>query len=308
MAGSDADIEAVSIKFSLHTIINRSGQVFELEEEMEQEQESALDMEEAPAIPPVDIRQRRQSTASRRRISASSTHSQNQNQRPQSSRHPSPSSSPRKHEQTSPLSLNVPLPLPRHRVNSIVTRGLDLAQSAPSPLAQIFQPLIVDDDMLEQADHSTTYFQDHTTPPDSQSHSPPQPPPATVGLVSYGPASRRRLTSIHRRTPTIGGGTTGESFIPQTHSPLAPLGMKRFPSAGGSRVIVSQPLSESPDERDKSVESERKSEGEQQQPETAARIEEEGSGNVWAFRLQKIEERQKRMEELLIKVVDKLEH
>ena len=42
---------------------------------------------------------------------------------------------------------HIPLPPPRTRVNSILKRGLDIAQSATSPLAQIFQPLIVDDDM-----------------------------------------------------------------------------------------------------------------------------------------------------------------
>ncbi len=183
-------------------------------------------MEETPAIPPVDIRPRRQSNASRRRISAAYS-VRSQNTRAQASRHPSPTPSPRKNEQTSPLPLNIPLPLPRHRVNSIVTRGLELAQSAPSPLAQLFQPLIVDDDIHhEPSDHPIphSFMQDHSTSPE------PLPAP-TVGMVSYGPASRRRLTSMHRRTPTVvGGATSGESFIPQTHSPLAPLGMKRFPS------------------------------------------------------------------------------
>lgn len=162
----------------------------------------------------------------------------------------------------------------------------------------------MDEEAFEQSDPSN-HDQGNTTSPEL----PPTVP--AVGLVSYGPATRRRLTSMHRRNPTIGGG---ESFVPQTHSPLAPLGIKRVSSAG-SRGLVNQPLSESPDERGHVAFDDQAGsppEGRQQrQAETVTQMqsEEEGAGvgGVMVDRLRRIEERQKRMEEILMKLAEKMD-
>ena len=57
----------------------------------------------------------------------------------------------------------------------MVQRGADLASNFTSPLAQIYQPLVVDDDIVEHPQDSDT-----------------QP------IISYGPAMRRRLSSMPR--------------------------------------------------------------------------------------------------------------
>lgn len=102
----------------------------------------------------------------RRRISQNSTH-----RRPSSN---GPESSPRKsnHRDPSPLS-------PGQRVNSVLNRGTDITQNFLSPLAQIFQPLAMNDDIQEDA----------------------EPEPSHLGIpdgVSYGPASRRRHSAMQR--------------------------------------------------------------------------------------------------------------
>lgn len=58
----------------------------------------------------------------------------------------------------------------------MVQRGADLASTFTSPLAQIYQPLVVDDDIVDGD-------QDNQTAQPS---------------ISYGPVTRRRLSSMHR--------------------------------------------------------------------------------------------------------------
>lgn len=113
-----------------------------------------------------------------------------------------------------------------------------------SPLAQLFHPLIVDDAIPEDA----------------------QPNAGTRDGVSYGPLSRRRLSSA----------TTLQ---------------KMFPSSQGDNAIV-----QSPDQRSEAL----------WEPETAEETEEKEStlGSLeWARRLDSIEKRQQRIEELLLEVV-----
>ncbi|KAI0343039.1 hypothetical protein BDW22DRAFT_1316922, partial [Trametopsis cervina] len=169
LAGADADIDAI----------------FELEDSEHDDteaDESALDMNDGGAIPPIDIRSgRRPSQSSRRpRVSHSSAHTNGP-------AHPSPPASPRKSEggRSPPSPAPSHVPLPRTRLASLVTRVADGLQNAPSPLAQVFQPLIMHE---EQAD---------AAPPDG--HNGPQlagnTPPGATG-ISYGPATRRRLSSM----------------------------------------------------------------------------------------------------------------
>lgn len=131
-------------------------------------------MQESGPIPPIEIRQRRASQVSRHRVSSSSHRS-----------HPSPPASPRKTEGPSPASSSTSHPPPsshpnahqplRTRLNSVITRGIELAGGAPSPLAQIYQPLNVVGD--EQLDPDQTFGTGGTPPAGGcklrASHAPP---------------------------------------------------------------------------------------------------------------------------------------
>ncbi|KAG5717438.1 hypothetical protein E4T56_gene7242 [Termitomyces sp. T112] len=77
----------------------------------------------------------------------------------------------------------------RLRSNSLMPRGLEGAQNFVSPLAQVFSPLVVVDRPIpEESDQA-----DEDKTPSSSS---PMPPPAAV---SYGPASRRRISMVSLR-------------------------------------------------------------------------------------------------------------
>src|SRR6266851_489031 len=114
-----------------------------------------------------------------------------------------------------------------------------------SPLAQLFQPVIVDEAIPEDAQVNT----------------------GTRDGVSYGPMSRRRLSSA----------TTLQRMIP--------------PSRESDSAFM-----QSPDQRSEAL----------PEPETAEETEEKESALgkfEWAKRLDSIERRQKRIEELLTEVV-----
>ncbi|KAH9074723.1 hypothetical protein EDB83DRAFT_2218747 [Lactarius deliciosus] len=119
--------------------------IFELEEQLD----SALDTHDSGALPPIgrqrtgSLRQTRGSVGSKRMPSMSSM---------------KPDGSPGRHG--------------RHRVASVLNRPVDPMAQA-SPLAQLFQPLIVDEAIPEDA----------------------YPQAGTREGVSYGPATRRRLSS-----------------------------------------------------------------------------------------------------------------
>lgn len=101
---------------------------------------------------------------------------------------------------------------PQQRINSMLNRGAEVTQTFTSPLAQIFQPLIVDDDIPEEAEPSPTHL-------------------GIPNGVSYGPASRRRH-SIMQRNPAADSATN------QQH---------RFPSIGSHHGGQEAQLSASPD-------------------------------------------------------------
>ncbi|KAI0351934.1 hypothetical protein OH77DRAFT_843965 [Trametes cingulata] len=320
LTGPDADIDAI----------------FELEEEFE---ESALDMEEVDDVPPIDsARQRRLSQLSRRRASQSSSHQRRPSGSSAGGGRTSPPvpPSPRKTEQAGPSSSpqQAPghIPLPRARVNSVVARGLELAQSASSPLAQIFQPLVVDDDAADevtQSDGATSGGGGATG----------------AAAISYGPATRRRLSSMHAvnpprraRTYSVAGAghqNGGESAGPSHasgpgdnvgHAHAGPgvgaqAGLRRFPTNSPvmrshlGLIAAHAPLSESPDERgegdgrDDGRGSREGAAGIGQPGETASEVEEDREGGEesaggagWARRLEEIEARQRRMEEILLEI------
>ncbi|PCH44315.1 hypothetical protein WOLCODRAFT_165062 [Wolfiporia cocos MD-104 SS10] len=243
LTGPDADIDAI----------------FELGDTLD---DSALDSEdEDPAQSNgVSQRQRRTSQMSRRRVS----HGSGGPSTP-------PRSSIKSERQAGPSSIPPP---PRQRLTSIVTRGLDMTQSLTSPLAQVFQPLIMDED-----DHSEEHQVEFGHP-----------------VVSYGPASRRRLSSMQRRPTGMSHGVDPSSGPSQSHNAL---GLKRFPtmtSPGNRSGITNQLLSSSPDARPGS-----------ESLETAEEVAEDADPmSRWGKRLEGMEERQKRIETMLLELMNKL--
>ncbi|KAH9940898.1 uncharacterized protein BXZ73DRAFT_42553 [Epithele typhae] len=326
LGGPDADIDAI----------------FALEEEME---DSALEMEESDAATPISPSplKRRGSVASRRH--PSSTH---QPRRPSSSshlatpstppmpksplksEHPVPgTSTPRaespalQEEQETQPPAPAPVPPPRQRINSILTRGFEVAQAAASPLAQIFQPLVVDDDILPEEDEDDEDGGSGSGAGHGLSASPP--------ALSYGPAMRRRLMSLHVaptqprriRTYSVAGhhahsagygyGATGaDAPAPRNaaaSSSAQSLSLKKVPTNSPPRrsqlgLLAQQAaLSGSPatgghgEDGEDDIES-------HNPHETAAQVEEHGVPESVTFnqRLRGIEDRQKRIEEMLVEI------
>ncbi|KAJ3968495.1 hypothetical protein EV361DRAFT_414763 [Lentinula raphanica] len=184
--------------------------------------------------------------------------------------------------------ISQPHPIPvRNRVNSIMNRGLEAAQSFTSPLAQIYQPLVVDDDL---------------PPPNEESESQLQVPQSSAPLISYGPTTRRRLSSMpggHRR------GTSDVGLFRQTNNPSTPNRhllhphQQRSPQmspslrevmSGADGVISESPPGMTPPREGMKIP-------------TAGQIQEEegsaGGASQWMERMSKLEERQERIERLL---------
>lgn len=150
-----------------------------------------------------------------------------------------------------------------------------VADTSQSPLAQVFQPLVVTD----------------TIPEESSQGSPTQ---TTLG-VSYGPASRRRLSSIHSTTKR-----SEEPLINQAQSNA----MKKFPLLPKS-PSGDAPLSKSPEQL---------SEGgsptsvltEAQTPEITAQDRSIGVSE-WTRRMDEMERRQGRIENLLVQIAQDIQ-
>jgi len=231
-------------------------QVFEIEEELALNS-SALDMADDIGSNRIDIERPR-------RRSSANTHRSNGRPVVSSGQH-----SPNSH------------PIPRARVNSMMNRGMHMAenisQSFTSPLAQIFQPLIVDDDLIEEEQDPARSLPDSRNPQYYVSSTPPQP----QHLLSYGPASRRRLSSVNRR---------GANEPPPA---------RRFP-------LMDNPVSESP-HSDLSLQVPQLQE---EEIPTAEKILEgeavNGSSAHWSLKMELMERRQARMEQLLQQLVDGL--
>lgn len=240
--------------------------IFEVEEEMDN---SALDTRDYGEHPPAGAAaQRRLSRKSDHHISLRPTRSLKQ---PQSQPQPLPRSQaelPSAHAQpplpqqpgpqTHQASQSSGASALRQRISQI--SHADMTQSI-SPLAQVFQPLIMDD------------------VDDDPKEGTPQSTPAP--LISYGPASRRRLASMQsmRRPDPIP--------IAQRRPPLPVINTRQEPFHGPGS------LSASPQQGT--------------QPETAEEAEEnsfeDGSMVRWFERMKRMEERQKRIEDMLLELV-----
>ncbi|KAJ7247668.1 hypothetical protein B0H12DRAFT_1124984 [Mycena haematopus] len=216
--------------------------VFEIEDElMESALESALAMDDAPANGETF-------NHGKRRMSPYSSVT-----RPEQQQAPAPA-------QPAPT----PPPGQRNRVTSLMHRGAEVAHTFTSPLAQIFQPLVVDDGGIPQ--DNVPHGQQNTP----SSPSAPAPPPIAV---SYGPAYRRRLSSMHVRDQS-GHALQSSGHARQNSGML-------FPTSGER----DDPFSTSPDERAESLP-------------TAEELE-ENKDSEWMRRLESMEARQERIEALL---------
>lgn len=222
--------------------------MFDIEDEMD----TALDTHEYSHVPVGDGLQRRYSQKSQK-----SQKSQSRTRRPSSN-------APERIARRDPSPNHLAAPSPRLRLGSMLNRGAEAAQSIASPLAQIFQPLIVDDDIPEESENGSLSLN------------------VPMG-ISYGPASRRKQ-SMMQRSPAA------EVALARTH---------RFPSMGSHESRDAHQVSTSPDPISESV-------GRGRGMETAeeAEEEEEDSGGMirWMERLDKLEQGQKRIEDLLLRI------
>lgn len=134
----------------------------------------------------------------------------------------------------------------RHRLTTSLGRPLDMTAQA-SPLAQIFQPLIVDELMPEDT----------------------QPYAGTREGVSYGPVSRRRLSSATTLQRMMQSNREGDAVV------------------------------QSPDQRSDMLWDLETAEETQEKEATLGSLE-------WERRLDSIERREKRIEELLIEIVSRM--
>lgn len=158
----------------------------------------------------------------------------------------------------------------RRRLNSMFNR----TDTLQSPLAQVFQPVVVDDEIPEElpSDKGTSL----------------QPPSGDGHIVSYGPASRRRLTSMHLASKRGSDSTAQASGTSRRPA---------FPAIDTRpEILVTAPLSASPD----------------RQPETAEEVEESmgSSGGLIELsqRIRDMEDRQKRIENILIQLSERLQN
>jgi hypothetical protein len=165
---------------------------------------------------------------------------------------------------------------PRRRLASVANRMGDVANAFSSPLAQLYQPLVVE----EEAPETSSSYQTGNG----------QRAPGMSGPlgVSYGPASRRRLSSVAGPRPL--GAAFGPNSGSFKDSLLSQGNLRKFPS--GSHPPSEQSFAASPEQED-------------ELPKRSSSIMDETShesGAEMAKRLRKIEESQKRIEQLLMQV------
>ena len=160
----------------------------------------------------------------------------------------------------------------RPRINSVV----NTATSSASPLALLFQPIVVEEEAV--ADDYQDDNQNSMKPPN---------------ILSYGPASRRRLISVG---PRRHGRTLGEKSSDISALTRWQQDMRRV-SRSPNRSDEGDQFYRSPEPINPSTSS---------MPETAAQVLEEedrdGGEPGLSKRLEMMEERQKRMEEMLMKL------
>jgi len=252
--------------------------IFDIEEDMD---DSALDLQDVGDLNTIEatILQRRATRKSDRTSHSSGRRPPTPRKQSQGNgsssglqvpaQRPGPSPAPSAHTAAGTNASSTPATapaVPRRRLLSQV--GRDVTHGI-SPLAQVFQPVIMDDDIPEG--DAAEMLQAMQAP-----------------LVSYGPASRRRLMSLQSvRRPVVAGDAQS-----QQSGVSMPL---RSPTSDAGRrdLLMEGAVSMSPDQQEGQAE-----------PETVTQAEEapELSNAFLVRKLQQMEERHKRMEDLLVRL------
>ncbi|KAG6860882.1 hypothetical protein C0995_006437 [Termitomyces sp. Mi166 len=188
--------------------------------------------------------------------------------------------------QTSQAGQNTPVTtMSRLRSNSVMPRGTDGAQNFVSPLAQVFNPLVVvDRPILEESERA-----------DKAESSVSTPPILAPSAVSYGPASRRRISMVSLR---------GQSPASPPHRQHVKL--RKFSTFPKTASPPRMPVAESPEAAEEP--------GSPVSPEAVtealleSREEHLGGGIVLEQRLEEMEKRQERIEELLKQIARDVKH
>ncbi|KAG6334595.1 hypothetical protein ID866_4489 [Astraeus odoratus] len=258
-------------RMSLFEGLARSGAaidvIFEVVEPSEEavDADNDLDTNQAQVVPRRQISRKsdhRPSKGSSRSGPAPKEHTERSIARP-STNEPSPP--PRASGHTRQVSVPISL---RRRLNSHSNKT-DMLQS---PLAQIFQPVVVNDEIHDRGSDKGSLLA-----PSSNSH-----------MVSYGPASRR-LSSLHATPASMPKRTSDSSAKTPAITRRPP-----FPAIDTRpEVLDSGPISASPDQ-----EPEPQSTAE----EVEENIQESGGMTELFHKINRMEERQKRIEDLLVQL------
>lgn len=155
----------------------------------------------------------------------------------------------------------------RTRLNSVMTRP-----EIYSPLAQVFNPLVVEDD------------QNRETPNASSS---------LASGVSYGPATRRRMTSIHTGQQRR---VTHDGLYAQMHRKVPVMSDKHSPPDQGPLRSRSHERWTSPSTTAKEIKDSEENTGE------------DPSNSAILHRLEDMEQRQARIEELLTQIAHNMKN
>ncbi|KAH7870600.1 uncharacterized protein C8R40DRAFT_1175398 [Lentinula edodes] len=276
LAGSDSDIDAIfEIEEELDTSALDTRDDVELGPSDKPPLSPSVSTSSKPNSPPPSPSKRQTSNSSNRRTSNSlqqrRTSNSSQNRPFANQTHLTPGGGPSSSSQDQ-LGGSQPHPIP--------------------PRTRIYQPLVVDDDLPLASDESLDQV--------------PSVPQGGAPLISYGPTTRRRLSSmqgVHRRNTSDVGllrQSNNNLGTPNRHlqhvQQQQPRSQQNFPSmqevmSGADGVISESPPGQSPSSR-----------GGLDIP-TAGQIQEEegsaGGASQWSERLAKLEERQERIENLL---------
>ncbi|KAL5531360.1 hypothetical protein ACEPAG_4237 [Sanghuangporus baumii] len=250
--------------------------IFDIEDEMMQfASESALDtrdLESTPSLKPTATDSARRGSQASRRLSMQSA--RQMKIVPSNSSAISMASQDGQGPSSPPSTKGI-----RQRLASVVQRGTEAVNNITSPLAQIYQPLVVDDDIVEEEAEPSQTMQPSN--------------------LNYAPGMRRRLSSMHRFPP----------MQPMSaHRRLNSMyGQTRDGNLLDGGVLQESPRSTDPfaHDREGRIEEEGTS-----PPEPASQVlegeETSSRGPQINERLAKIEERQKRLEELILQLIEDL--
>lgn len=268
LAGSGADINVVCFVSIQNESTLRLRQIFDIEDEMER----ALGFEDDPDHILIESSQ---NTGLERRVSRRSSHPSTRSLRP------AQPPSPKEQADHAPPRSNSPQQNGGHQRHTSapisfrrrLTPSIHKPDVAQSPLAQVFQPIVLDEA------HAQPDATSDSASGGGMSVFLPHP------QLSYGPATRRRLASFH------------SVYKRPNETP----GRPTFPPLDTREETLAGRFSASPDNQE-----------EERNIATAEQVEEQVEGNggmtEWMKRMEGMEQRQQRIEDLLVQLHAQLQH